>query len=158
MSSSSYHFNRDRLKNTTIAFITALFLSAPISQAIAQTTSPQKIATIELQDRPTLFSYPLDITDVRVDSNWEYQRSNYRFTLDIPGAAEKPVQKVTFSQIEGADYPTIQRSPHLRLRRRRSQPKTQHLHRRRLGQQNHHRHLRSTHSTRSPNHHCPQRD
>ena len=105
MSSSSYRPNRDRLKIPAITLISMLLISAPISQAIAQTTNPQKIAAIELQERPTLFSYPLDITGVRVDSNWEYQRSYYRFTLDIPEAAEKPVQKVTFTQVEGADYP-----------------------------------------------------
>ncbi len=80
-------------------------LTAPISAAAAQVLSAQQIAAIELEDRPTLFSYPLDVLDVRVPNNWQYQRSDYQFTIDIPAAAEKPVQTVTFFQVEGADYP-----------------------------------------------------
>ncbi|MGB3765806.1 MAG: DUF2808 domain-containing protein, partial [Phormidesmis sp.] len=80
-------------------------MSVPVADAIGQTSLAPQIASVELENRPTLFSYPLDITDVRVDTKWEYRRSNYRFTLDIPEAAEKPVQKITFSQVEGADYP-----------------------------------------------------
>ena len=75
------------------------------SAAIGQTSPVQKIATIELQDRPTLFSYPLDVTNVRIPNNFQYRRTDYRFTIDIPEAAEKPLKTVTFSQVEGADYP-----------------------------------------------------
>ena len=63
------------------------------------------LSAIELENRPTLFSYPLDVTDVRVPNNYQYRRTDYRFTIDIPEAAEKPLQRVTFSQVEGADYP-----------------------------------------------------
>ncbi len=97
---------RSPIPTRTLLFLTAFtLLSVPVADAIGQTSLAPQIASVELENRPTLFSYPLDITDVRVDTKWEYRRSNYRFTLDIPEAAEKPVQKITFSQVEGADYP-----------------------------------------------------
>ena len=92
------------VRTLLILTVTGL-LTVPISAAISQTLPARQIASIELEDRPTLFSYPLDVLNVRVPNNWQYQRSDYRFTIDIPAAAEKPLQKVTFTQVEGADYP-----------------------------------------------------
>lgn len=85
-----------------------VLISTTVSQAVDESVSKQlavRVASIDLQDRPTLFSYPLDVIDVRVSSKWQYRRSNYRFTIDVPEAAAKPLQTVTFAQIEGADYP-----------------------------------------------------
>ena len=79
--------------------------TAATTKAIGQMLPTQRIASIELENRPTLFSYPLDVTNVRVPNNFQYRRTDYRFTIDIPEAAEKPLQTVTFSQVEGADYP-----------------------------------------------------
>ena len=84
--------------------IAAGLLCIPISAAVSLLPA-QKAAAIELEDRPNLFGYPLDVADVRVPNNWQYQRTDYRFTIDIPEAAEKPLKTVTFAQIEGADYP-----------------------------------------------------
>ncbi len=60
---------------------------------------------VSLENRPTLFSQPLTLADVRIPNNWEYRRSDYLFTIDIPAAAEQPLQTVVFTQVEGADYP-----------------------------------------------------
>ena len=93
------------LKRAAIATTEIVLLSTMAPQAISQTSFPQRIASVELENRPTLFSRPLNVSNVRVDTNWQYRRSDYRFTIDIPEAAEKPLQTVTFSQVEGADYP-----------------------------------------------------
>lgn len=98
------------LRRIATATAAVVLLSAPIDLAIAKTilgqpSAHRQMASIELQNRPTLFRYPLDVIDVRVSSRWQYRRSNYRFTIDVPEAAAKPLQTVTFVQIEGADYP-----------------------------------------------------
>ena len=82
-----------------------VWLMASTPKAVSQILPSQQIASIELENRPTLFSYPLDVTNVRVPNNYQYRRTDYRFTIDIPEAAEQPLQTVTFSQVEGADYP-----------------------------------------------------
>ena len=81
------------------------FNAVAIQPAVSRGAPSLLLSAIELQNRPTLFSYPLDVTDVRVPNNYQYRRTDYRFTIDIPEAAEKPLQRVTFSQVEGADYP-----------------------------------------------------
>lgn len=85
-----------------------IFLSlkaGAVQPATGRDAPPLLISAIELENSPTLFSYPLDVVDVRVPNNFQYRRTDYRFTIDIPEAVEKPLQTVTFSQIEGADYP-----------------------------------------------------
>lgn len=82
----------------SIALMTAFLLPLlPMNSSMSQ--------AVALENRPTLFSRPLRLTDVRVPNNSQYRRSDYLFTIDIPAAAEQPLQTVVFSQIEGADYP-----------------------------------------------------
>ena len=82
-----------------------LLNAGTVQPATGRETPSLTIAAIELENRPTLFSYPLDVTNVRVLNNFQYRRTDYRFTIDIPEAAGKPLETVTFSQVEGADYP-----------------------------------------------------
>ena len=87
---------RSRTTLFFIALLTAFTLPLlPISVSQA----------VELETRPTLFSRPLSLVDVRIPNRWQYRRSNYLFTIDIPEAAERPLKTVVFAQIEGADYP-----------------------------------------------------
>ena len=87
---------RSRTVLFSIALLTAFslpLLPSNVSQAV------------ELETRPTLFSRPLRLVNVRIPNRWQYRRSDYLFTIDIPEAAEQPLETVVFAQIEGADYP-----------------------------------------------------
>ena len=87
---------RSRTVLFSIVLLTAFSLSLlPINVSQA----------VELETRPTLFSRPLRLVDVGIPNRWQYRRSNYLFTIDIPEAAEQPLKTVVFAQIEGADYP-----------------------------------------------------
>lgn len=74
-----------------------------LGNALAQEST--RLSTSSLSDRPTLFSRPLRLISLRVSTRWQYRRADYLFTIDIPTEAAQPLQQVTFSQIEGADYP-----------------------------------------------------
>ncbi|MGB3291815.1 MAG: DUF2808 domain-containing protein [Phormidesmis sp.] len=91
-----------KLRSRSILFIVALSaaLLLPLF-SIGSSVSP----AVELENRPTLFSRPLRLTDVSVPNNSQYRRSDYLFTIEIPAAAEQPLQTVVFAQVEGADYP-----------------------------------------------------
>ncbi|MGB3786874.1 MAG: DUF2808 domain-containing protein [Phormidesmis sp.] len=66
------------------------------------------IALTISSEAPAIYSKELDLlnlTDVRVSNSWQFRDAEYRFDISIPGSATAPLQKVVFSQIEGADYP-----------------------------------------------------
>lgn len=48
----------------------------------------------------------LQLTDTRVTNNWQYRHASYLFNINIPANSTAPLQAITFSQIEGADYPS----------------------------------------------------
>lgn len=75
------------------------------ASSIDSSLSAPALKSVTLENRPTYFSRPLDLVNVRVPNNAEFRSSDYLFTLDIPSEAALPLQTVVFSQIEGADYP-----------------------------------------------------
>ncbi|EDX84368.1 hypothetical protein S7335_2065 [Synechococcus sp. PCC 7335] len=48
----------------------------------------------------------LRLTDTSVTSNLQYRDASYLFNINIPADSTAPLQAITFSQIEGADYPS----------------------------------------------------
>jgi hypothetical protein len=55
--------------------------------------------------RPTFFAESLRLVDASTPNDIERRPSHYYFTINLPEAAAKPLQQVTFEQILGVDYP-----------------------------------------------------
>jgi len=76
----------------------SLLLLAP---AVAQTNLPSTPAT----NSAISFRRPLRVNNIRVSNDFELRRSEYQFTIDFPADAVEPLEKLTFEQVEGSDYP-----------------------------------------------------
>lgn len=80
------------------------------SPAIAQEVpiTPQEQTATPANSQNISFRRPLRVSNIRIPTDWQFRRTVYLFTLDFPADAVEPLEKLTFEQIEGVDYPRYQ--------------------------------------------------
>ena len=48
----------------------------------------------------------LQLANTSITNRWQYRDAEYLFDINIPADSVAPLQAITFSQVEGADYPS----------------------------------------------------
>ena len=60
---------------------------------------------VQNPSRPVYFDQPLRLINVSAPNRTQHRESSYYFTINLPTDAAQPLEQVTFTQIEGHDYP-----------------------------------------------------